>query len=89
MPDATLVVLGAIEGPDSGLTLAVREALRLGLGDEPNIRLTLPPVLEEHGPDNLAACWVTMDRARKEMGADELVDIRPGAGSGVHKGQVK
>ena len=47
------------------------------------------PVLEEHGPDNLAACWVTMDRARKEMGADELVDIRPGAGSGVHKGQVK
>ena len=47
------------------------------------------PVLEEHGPDNLAACWVTMDRARKEMGADDLVDIRPGAGSGVHKGQVK
>src|SRR5439155_11393471 len=39
VPDATLVVLGAIEGPDSGLTLAVREALRLGLGDEPNIRL--------------------------------------------------
>jgi oligopeptide transport system ATP-binding protein len=46
------------------------------------------PTLKEVAPDDLAACWVTMDRARREMGADELVDIRPGAGSGVHKGQV-
>jgi oligopeptide/dipeptide ABC transporter ATP-binding protein len=46
------------------------------------------PTLKEVLPDELAACWVTMDRARREMGADELVDIRPGAGSGVHKGQV-
>jgi oligopeptide/dipeptide ABC transporter ATP-binding protein len=45
------------------------------------------PTLKEVAPDDLAACWVTMDRARREMGADDLVDIRPGAGSGVHKGQ--
>jgi len=45
------------------------------------------PRLEEVGPDQKAACWVTMDRARKEMGADELNDIRPGAGSGVHPGE--
>jgi len=45
------------------------------------------PTLKEVAPDDLAACWVTMDRARKEMGADEMVDIRPGAGSGVHKGR--
>ena len=46
------------------------------------------PRLENVGPDQRAACWVTMDRARKEMGADDLKDIRPGAGSGVHPGEV-
>jgi hypothetical protein len=29
-----------------------------------------------------------MDRARKEMDADNLVDIRPGAGSGLRKGEI-
>jgi len=43
-----------------------------------------PPPLVEVKPDQMASCWVTMDRARKEMGADDLVDIRPGAGSGIH-----
>ncbi|TMB98733.1 MAG: ABC transporter ATP-binding protein [Chloroflexi bacterium] len=47
---------------------------------------TNEPQLEEVGPGQRAACWVTMDRARKEMGADELKDIRPGAGSNVHPG---
>ena len=47
------------------------------------------PELKELAPDQLAACWVTMDRARNEMGADTLVDIRPGAGSGVHPGEVR
>ena len=47
------------------------------------------PHLTEVAPDQLAACWVTMDRARKEMGADDLVDIRPGAGSGVHPGELE
>jgi oligopeptide/dipeptide ABC transporter ATP-binding protein len=47
------------------------------------------PRLETMGPENLAACWVTMDRARKEMAADDLVDIRPGAGSGYNPGQLK
>jgi len=46
------------------------------------------PRLVEVKPDQIAACWVTMDRARKEMGADDLVDIRPGAGSGVHPGEL-
>ncbi|TAN32890.1 ABC transporter ATP-binding protein [bacterium] len=46
------------------------------------------PQLKEIGPDQQAACWVTMDRARKEMGADELVDIKPGAASGVRPGQA-
>jgi peptide/nickel transport system ATP-binding protein len=46
------------------------------------------PHLQEMGPGNLAACWVTMDRARKEMGADDLSDIRPGAGSGLHPGEL-
>jgi oligopeptide/dipeptide ABC transporter ATP-binding protein len=49
---------------------------------------TDPPPLKELAPNQLASCWVTMDRARKEMGADELVDIRPGAGSGVHVGEL-
>jgi oligopeptide/dipeptide ABC transporter ATP-binding protein len=47
------------------------------------------PTLKEVAPDDLAACWVTMDRARKEMGADDLVDIRPGAGSGYRKGELR
>jgi len=47
------------------------------------------PHLEEVKPDQVAACWVTMDRARAEMGADDLVDIRPGAGSGVHPGEMR
>ena len=47
------------------------------------------PTLKEVAPDDLAACWVTMDRARKEMGADELVDIRPGAGSGYRRGELR
>ncbi|HYM97282.1 MAG TPA: ABC transporter ATP-binding protein [Candidatus Sulfotelmatobacter sp.] len=46
------------------------------------------PRLADMGPNQTAACWVTMDRARKEMGADALVDIRPGAGSGVHPGEL-
>ena len=46
------------------------------------------PELKEVAPDQVAACWVTMERARREMKADELVDIRPGAGSGVHPGEV-
>jgi hypothetical protein len=29
-----------------------------------------------------------MERARKEMGADQLIDIRPGAASGVHPGEI-
>ena len=46
------------------------------------------PELQEVASNDLAACWVTMDRARKEMGADDLVDIRPGAGSGVRPGEM-
>jgi oligopeptide transport system ATP-binding protein len=46
------------------------------------------PTLKEIVPGDLAACWVTMDRARNEMGAEELVDIRPGAGSGYRKGML-
>lgn len=49
---------------------------------------TEEPPLVEVAPDQLASCWVTMDRARKEMGADELVDIRPGAASGIHPGEI-
>jgi hypothetical protein len=29
-----------------------------------------------------------MDRARREMNADNLIDIRPGAGSGLHPGEL-
>jgi hypothetical protein len=29
-----------------------------------------------------------MERARKEMAADELIDIRPGAASGIHPGEI-
>jgi oligopeptide/dipeptide ABC transporter ATP-binding protein len=48
---------------------------------------TEEPELDEVGPDQRAACWVTMERARREMGADTLIDIRPGAGSGVRPGE--
>jgi len=47
------------------------------------------PPLVEVKPNQVASCWVTMDRARAEMGADDLVDIRPGAGSGVHPGEMR
>jgi oligopeptide/dipeptide ABC transporter ATP-binding protein len=47
------------------------------------------PPLVEVKPNQIASCWVTMDRARAEMGADDLVDIRPGAGSGVHPGEIR
>jgi oligopeptide/dipeptide ABC transporter ATP-binding protein len=46
------------------------------------------PPLVEVAPGQRASCWVTMDRARKEMGADDLVDIRPGVGSGLRPGEV-
>jgi oligopeptide/dipeptide ABC transporter ATP-binding protein len=46
------------------------------------------PPLVEVAPDQRASCWVTMDRARKEMRADELIDIRPGAASGIHPGAI-
>jgi oligopeptide transport system ATP-binding protein len=46
------------------------------------------PQLVQVGPDQRAACWVTMERAYKEMNAGELVDVRPGAGSGYRKGEM-
>ena len=46
------------------------------------------PTLKEVAPNDMAACWVTMDRARKDMNADELVDIRPGAGSHYRRGEL-
>ena len=45
------------------------------------------PPLEELRPGHRAACWVTMGRAYEEMGAADLVDVRPGAGSGVQTGE--
>jgi oligopeptide/dipeptide ABC transporter ATP-binding protein len=50
---------------------------------------TKEPKLLDVAPDQRAACWVTMDRARREMGADSLINIRPGAGSGVHPGEER
>jgi oligopeptide/dipeptide ABC transporter ATP-binding protein len=50
--------------------------------------LTDEPQLEEIHQGQTARCWVTMDRARKEMGADQLVDIRPGAASGLSPGEI-
>jgi oligopeptide/dipeptide ABC transporter ATP-binding protein len=47
------------------------------------------PRLEQVAADQEAACWVTMKRAREEMGADKLIDIRPGAGSGVRPGEIR
>jgi oligopeptide/dipeptide ABC transporter ATP-binding protein len=42
------------------------------------------PPLEVMGEGQRAACWVTMGRAYDEMGAADLVDVQPGAASGVH-----
>jgi oligopeptide transport system ATP-binding protein len=42
------------------------------------------PPLETASPGQRAACWVTMHRAYEEMGAGELLDVRPGSASGVH-----
>jgi oligopeptide/dipeptide ABC transporter ATP-binding protein len=42
------------------------------------------PQLEQVGPAQHAACWVTMERANREMGAKDIVDISPGAASGIH-----
>ncbi len=47
------------------------------------------PELEDIAPGQKAACWVTMERARRDMGADKLIDIRPGAASGLHPGELK
>jgi oligopeptide/dipeptide ABC transporter ATP-binding protein len=41
------------------------------------------PTLKQVRPDQQAACWVTMDRAYREMGARDITDTRPGAASGV------
>jgi oligopeptide transport system ATP-binding protein len=42
------------------------------------------PELTPVGADSQrAACWVTMDRAYKEMGAKDITDTRPGVASGV------
>jgi len=46
------------------------------------------PELKEIKPNQFASCWVTMDRARAEMGADQLLDIRPGAASGLEPGKL-
>ena len=50
--------------------------------------LTDEPKLQEMSHGQIAACWVTMDRARSEMKADELIDISPGAASGLEPGKV-
>ena len=42
------------------------------------------PPLDAIGEGRRAACWVTMETAYAEMGAADLVDVRPGSGSGVH-----
>jgi oligopeptide/dipeptide ABC transporter ATP-binding protein len=44
------------------------------------------PTLQDVAPNQRAKCWVTMERARREMHADDLVNIQPGAGSGVRPG---
>jgi oligopeptide/dipeptide ABC transporter ATP-binding protein len=41
------------------------------------------PPLESVGEGQRVACWVTMGRAYEEMGAGDLVDVRPGAATGV------
>jgi oligopeptide/dipeptide ABC transporter ATP-binding protein len=50
--------------------------------------LTDEPKLEEIHHGQIASCWVTMDRAREEMKADELTDISPGAASGLKPGEI-
>ena len=50
--------------------------------------LTEDPPLVQVKPDQLSACWVTMDRARDEMGADRITDISPGAASGLKPGEI-
>ncbi|HSS62586.1 MAG TPA: ABC transporter ATP-binding protein [Candidatus Limnocylindrales bacterium] len=50
--------------------------------------LTDEPRLEEIHLGQTARCWVTMDRARTEMKADELTDISPGAASGLKPGEI-
>ena len=47
------------------------------------------PELEPVGPRHEAACWVMMKQAYAEMGAGDLVDVRPGAGSGYHPGELE
>jgi oligopeptide/dipeptide ABC transporter ATP-binding protein len=47
------------------------------------------PPLDLFGEGHRAACWVTMDRAYSEMGAAELMDVRPGAASGVKTGELE
>ncbi len=44
------------------------------------------PPLVTVGPAQAAACWVTMERANREMGAATLVDVSPGSASGIHAG---
>src|SRR6195256_3689051 len=44
---------------------------------------TEDPELAEVGPNQRAACWVTMKRAYEEMGAGVIIDTRPGAASGI------
>ena len=46
------------------------------------------PPLAPVAPDQRSACWVTMERAYKEMNAGSLVDVRPGAGSGYRPGEL-
>jgi oligopeptide transport system ATP-binding protein len=41
------------------------------------------PPLEWVATAQRAKCWVTMKRANEEMGAENIVDTRPGAASGV------
>ena len=45
------------------------------------------PPLEWVAPAQQAKCWVTMKRANEEMGAETIVDTRPGAASGVRPPQ--
>jgi oligopeptide/dipeptide ABC transporter ATP-binding protein len=42
------------------------------------------PPLGEVGPNQVAKCWVTMDRAHSEMNAGTITDTSPGAASGIH-----
>ncbi len=42
------------------------------------------PPLVSVGTGQRSACWVTMDRAYAEMGAADLLDVSPGAASGVN-----